>query len=248
MRKTIALLLLLCVAASAFAADDLTTRIRSSNQMIDDLRELCDRVGGRPTGSLNEKRAEDWAAKKLRDAGVDVSVESYLIPAYWESKTAMAACTTPSNFPLRIAAAPFSASTPNGEPVEGALVDFGDGSPAVLAKVPQSLGKIAFVRTPVMTSLDDLFGDYMRVSALLDTAKRTGVRAMLIESSQKRSLLYRHPMSLTGRIVPMPVAVVARDNAERIIRLLGNGNGNNDIHVRVQLDNEITGPDRKSVV
>lgn len=227
MRVTIATVLLL-----------LTTHIRGSNQMIDDLRELCDRVGGRPTGSANEKRAEDWAAKKLRDAGVDVSVESYMLPSYWESKTALAACTVPANFPLRIAAAPFSASTPNGDPIDGALVDFGDGSPEALAKVPPSAGKIAFVHTPLMASLDDLFGDYMRVNPLLQAAKKSGVKAMLIESSQRRSLLYRHPMSLMGEVVPLPVAIVARDNAERVARLLAAG----EVHVRVQLVNEIAGP------
>jgi len=240
MRITSALLLLcLTTAASADDVTPLATRIRSSNRMIDELRELCDRVGGRPTGSANEKRAEDWAAAKLREAGVDsVSVESYMIPAYWESKTAQAACTTPANFPLRIAAAPFSASTPNGDPIDGALVDFGDGSPEALKKVPSSPGKIAFVRTPVMASLDDLFGDYMRVNPLLQAAKKSGVKAMLIESSQRRSLLYRHPISLTGEIVPLPVAIVARDNAERVIRLLADG----DVHVRLQLNNEISGP------
>jgi len=223
----------------SIALTPLVTRVRSSNAMIDDLRELCDRVGGRPTGSANEKRAEDWAAKKLRDAGVDsVSVESYLIPAYWESRTAQAWCVAPASFPLRIAAAPFTASTPNGEPIDGALVDFGDGSPAALAKVPSSPGKIAFVHTPIMASLDDLFGDYMRVNGLLETAKKSGVKAMLIESSQRRSLLYRHPMSLTGDVVSLPVAIVAHDNAERIVRLLGDG----DVKVRLQLDNEVSLP------
>jgi len=240
MRRTLALLLL-SLAPAAFADDlaPLIARIRASNQMIDDLRELCDRVGGRPTGSANEKRAEDWAAKKLKDAGVDsVNVESYMLPSYWESKTANAACTAPASFPLRIAAAPFTASTPNGQPIDGALVDFGDGSPEALAKVPPSEGKIAFVRTPIMASLEDLFADYLRINALLEAAKKSGVKAMLLESSQRRSLLYRHPMSLTGNTIPLPVAVVARDNAERLLRLMGSG----EVRIRLQLDNDVSGP------
>jgi hypothetical protein len=213
----------------------LLARVRGSNAMIDDLRELCDTVGGRPTPSPAEARAEEWAARKFREAGVAVTMESYTLPASWRSRAAAAEAVAPAAFPLRIAAAPFTAGT-NGA-IEGTLVDFGDGNPDVLAKVPESKGKIAFVRTGIMNSLEDLFGDYMRISALLETAKRTGVAAMLLESSQRRSLLYRHPMALDGRIVPLPVAVVAHDNAERLLRLMAGG----AVRVRLNLDNE-TGP------
>ncbi|HYU27165.1 MAG TPA: M20/M25/M40 family metallo-hydrolase [Thermoanaerobaculia bacterium] len=219
-------------------ADDVTpllAKVRASNAMVDDLRELCDSVGGRPTGSPAGTRAEEWAARKFRDAGVPVTLESYTLPATWRSRLAAAEAVAPAAFPLRIAAAPFSAST-NGT-IEGTLVDFGDGAPEVLAKVPESKGTIALVRTGIMGSLDDLFGDYMRIKALLETAKRTGVAAMLLESSQRRSLLYRHPMSLDGSIVPLPVAVVAHDHAERLLRLMSRG----DVRVSLRLDNEIGG-------
>jgi Iap family predicted aminopeptidase len=230
--------LVLCLAVcfvGPLHADDLTSRIRASDAMLHDLRELCDRVGGRPTGSPNGARAEEWAAAKLREAGVDsVKLEAYTLATYWESQSATASCVSPASFPLRVAAAP---STVGGN-VEGVLVDFGDGTPETLAKVPESKGKIAFVHTAYMASLDDLFGDYVRILPLLDAAKRTGVKAMLLESSQHRSLLYRHPMALSGGVVDLPTAVVAHDQAERLARLMQQG----EVVVRLQLDNRITGP------
>jgi Zn-dependent M28 family amino/carboxypeptidase len=63
---------------------------------------------------------------------------------------------------------------------------------------------------------------------------------MLIESSQARSLLYRHPMSLDGSITPLPVAIVARDHAERLVRLMAKG----AVRVRFAAANEV----RKNVV
>jgi len=214
-------------------ASPLLAKIRGSNAMIDDLRELCDTVGGRPTGSLAGTRAEEWAAGKFRDAAVPVTMESYTLPPVWRSRGAWAEAVEPAAFPLRIAVAPFTASTPGT--IEGPLVDFGDGNPEVLAKVLDSKGKIAFVHTGVMSSLEDLFGDYMRINALLETAKRTHVAAMLIESSQRRSLLYRHPMALDGKIVPLAVAIVARDHAERLVRLMARG----EVKVRMTIDNEV---------
>ena len=222
--------------APADGVSPLLAKVRASNAMIDDLRELCDTVGGRPTPSPAGERAEGWAALKFSAAGVSVKLESYTLPASWQSRSATAAAIAPALFPLRIAAAPFTASTKGM--VQASLVDFGDGTPDVLAKVPESKGKIAFVHTGIMNSLDDLFGDYMRINALLAAAKRTGVAAMLIESSQRRSLLYRHPMSLDGTIVPLPVAVVAHDHAERLARLMKRG----DVRVALLLDNVVGGP------
>ncbi|HEV2722541.1 MAG TPA: M20/M25/M40 family metallo-hydrolase [Thermoanaerobaculia bacterium] len=222
--------------APADGVSPLLAKIRTSNAMIDDLRELCDTIGGRPTPSPAGERAEGWAAQKFSAAGVSVKLESYTIPATWKPRSATAAVIAPAVFPMRIAAAPFTASTKGM--VEASLVDFGDGSAAALGKVPESKGKIAFVHTGIMNSLDDLFGDYMRINDLLAAAKRTGVAAMLIESSQRRSLLYRHPMSLDGTIVPLPVAVVAHDHAERLVRLMQRG----DVRVALLLDNVVGGP------
>jgi hypothetical protein len=215
MRKFAAVLL--CLFPAVVNAQDLVT----------DLRELCDHIGGRVSGSPASARAAEWAVQKFREAGADsVRVETYTLPAYWRSGSASASCLSPSKFPLRIAAAPLTASTPGT--IEGTLVDFG-------GDVGNAKGKIGFVRSDIMKSLDDLFGDYMRINGLMETAKKSGVRALLLESSQARELLYRHPMSLDGTVASTPVAIVAHDQAERLARLMSEGN----VRVRLSLDNEI---------
>src|SRR5215472_16731737 len=101
------------------AAQRLAGRVVGATPMLDDLRELCDHIGGRPTGSPACSRATQWAAEKFRAAGVDsVSLESYTLPALWLGGSAEGQCLSPERFPLRLAAAPFSGSTP-GEAIEG---------------------------------------------------------------------------------------------------------------------------------
>jgi len=39
--------------------------------LLADVQELCDRVGGRPTGSPACERAIDWAVAKFKAAGAD---------------------------------------------------------------------------------------------------------------------------------------------------------------------------------
>ncbi|HEV8657818.1 MAG TPA: M20/M25/M40 family metallo-hydrolase [Thermoanaerobaculia bacterium] len=201
--------------------------IAGAQDLVTDLRQLCDHIGGRVSGSPQSARAVEWAAQKFREAGADtVRVETYTLPAYWRSSTATASCVSPATFPLRIAAAPLTASTPDA--IEGTLVDFG-------TNVGNAKGKIAFVHSDIMKSLDDLFADYMRIKPLMEMAKKSGVSAMLLESSQARELLYRHPMSLNGTIASIPVAIVAHDQAERLSRLMTEG----DVRVRLRLDNKI---------
>jgi len=95
--------------AANVTAQRLAGRAVGATPMLDDLRELCDHIGGRPTGSPACDRAVQWAAEKFRAAGVDsVSLESYTVPALWLGGSAKGECLAPERFPIRLVAAPFS--------------------------------------------------------------------------------------------------------------------------------------------
>jgi hypothetical protein len=244
---SIVLLLLMLAtifAASVHAAETgadvrrITGAILGSTPAMSDLRELTDRIGGRISGTPACERAVDWAAAKLKSAGVDsVTIEPFTVPHAWAPRAIDASCLSPAAFPLRVAAAPGSASTPQGRPLEGRLLDAGDGSAAAFAKLgAEAKGAIALVRNPEMKSLEDLFAEYFNNGPMLEAARASGVAAVLLESSRPRGLLYRHPVTVNGTVEPMPVAVVAREQAERLLRLAGDG----PVRVRLAIDNAIT--------
>ena len=67
--------------AQAHAAELLAARERGQTPFLDDLRQLCDGIGGRPTGSKACDRAVDWAVARFRAAGVESTwTETYTIP------------------------------------------------------------------------------------------------------------------------------------------------------------------------
>src|SRR6478672_1944284 len=67
--------------------------------LLADVPELCDRVGGRPTGSPDCERAIDWAAAKFKAAGADsVVTESFPIPRAWTAGATSAECLAPEPF------------------------------------------------------------------------------------------------------------------------------------------------------
>jgi carboxypeptidase Q len=217
----------------------LAVRALGQTPMLDDLEELCDRIGGRPAGSQAAERAVEWAAEKFRDAGVDsVTLESFTAPVSWQGVKAEAECLSPAEFPIRLAAAPLSASTPGGRALEAPLVDAGEGAAEDFARLREKArGAIVLVHSPEMKTVDDLFGEYARNVPLLAAAEKAGAAAILLQSTRPGGLLYRHPMMLNGSIAPIPTAVVSREHAARLARLAEKG----DVRVRLTLVNETEG-------
>jgi hypothetical protein len=227
-------------APPADAAARLAGRALGDTPLERDLRELCDVIGGRPTGSAANERAVAWAAARFRDAGIeDVALEPFTVPALWLGGDAAASCVSPETFPIRIAAAPYSASTPAGPPLEARLVDGGSGAPADFERLgPAARGAVALVRTKEMATLADLFAEYMRDRAMMEAAEEAGLAGVLLTSTRPRGLLYRHPVGVAGRIAAVPAAVVSREHAHRLSRLMERG----EVRVRLGLANATGGP------
>jgi len=197
----------------------LAARAQGETPLISDLRELCDGIGGRPTGSEAADRAIDWAAKKFRDIGIErVSVEPFTAPSMWLPVSAEASAVEPVKFNIRIAAAPMSPSTKGA--IEGRIIDVGEGKSDTFDHLGAALkGSIVLVHSAEMKTFDDLFAEYMRNGELVAMARKYQPAAMLLESTRPRGLLYRHPITLDLTYAPVPTAVISREHAERIARL-----------------------------
>jgi hypothetical protein len=224
----------------AHAAGLLAAQERGETPLLNDLRELCDNIGGRPTGSRSCDRAVDWAVARFRGAGVDsVWTESYSIRGSWAGGADQAECVAPAEFPIRVAAGPFTVPTPGGRPLEAALVNADDGSAASFARLgDKARGAVALVLSPEMKSEVDLFAEYERDGAMFAAAQRAGVAALLIQSTRPGVLLYRHPMGLGGDSLPIPGAIIARIHAARLARLCERG----EVRVRLDLPSRVGGP------
>ena len=208
----------------------LEARAQGDTPMFQDLRELCDGIGGRPTGSQACDRAIEWSAKKFRDIGIqNVSVESFTAPSLWLPISAEASAVAPQKFNIRIASAPMSPSTKG--PIEAKLVDAGAATPEDFAKLGPALkGAIVLIHSEEMKTFDDLFAEYMRNGGLLEAARKYQPAALLLQSTRPRGLLYRHPISLDLHYSPVPAAIISREHAGRLARLAEKG------EVRVRLD------------
>jgi hypothetical protein len=166
------------------------------------------------------------------------------VPQAWAAETAEAECLAPERFTLRIAAAPHSASTDGA--FEAPLVDAGEGTPESFARLgDRARGSIALITSHEMKTLDDLFAEYMKSGAMVEAARKAQVRALLLQSTRPRGLLYRHPLAMANERYTLPAAILSREQGARLARLVGNGS----VRLRLRLTNRTGGPfDSRNVV
>lgn len=63
--------------------------IKANSHVSNNLQHLCDVIGPRLTGSANLKKANEWAAEKMKEYGLtNVKLEPWEIPVGWERGTA----------------------------------------------------------------------------------------------------------------------------------------------------------------
>jgi hypothetical protein len=240
---TIAVLAFVLVVAPAVRAEDdaarLVATMLSDTPLIDDLRELTDRFGGRATGSEANEQSVAWAVERFRAAGVDARTEPFEMPALWLEKSATAIVEGEVvRFSARIAGMPFSAATPEGG-LTAPLVDAGAGEVEDFARLGDAArGAFALITLPMLEDIPGLFAEYIAASAIEERAFAAGVAGLVYMGSRPGNQLYRHNASY-GTENDHVMVVAERDAATRMLRLLQAGT---PLKLTVKLQLETGGP------
>jgi hypothetical protein len=224
----------------ADVAPDIIRSALGVSQLEANLRRLTDEIGGRLTGSPAADKAVGWGVESFRVAGVDeVHTERFTVPVGWsEGKTSLE-ILFPVPFPVRLVSIGWSPPTP-GDGITAEIVDVGKGDEAGFAKAGDAAkGAIVLVHSEVLTTLEQLLDEYFQGPGIVDRAVKSGASAILWMSTRPNLLLYRHTLTLDGQLAPLPQAVVAREDAERLARFLA---VNQKMRVHFVMPNRVTGP------
>ncbi|HEY2807445.1 MAG TPA: M28 family peptidase [Steroidobacteraceae bacterium] len=221
-------LLLLPLAAAAAAADDtareLLGRTLAPTPVLSDLQELTDDIGGRPTGSPALAEAIRWGTQKFRGAGLaGVHAETYTAPALWYQGGESGEMLAPQARVLRVAALPFSAGT-GEQGITAEVIDVGSGDATAFTAAGARLkGRLALVTgSPARTSADN-DNEFDIMMRIFPAARSAGAAGVLWASGHPGRLLYRQPVGLNTVVDPLPGAMLEREEALRISRLLARG-------------------------
>jgi carboxypeptidase Q len=211
--------------------------------MEENLRRLTDEIGGRVTGSPQMAKAVDWAVAAFRAAGVEAHTEKYTLPVTWAEGDTRLELLGPERFPVRLVAEGWSPATPPGG-IAASLIDVEDGSADDFARagsVNGSIqGAILLVHSAIGSTWADLFKEYFLPPGIIDRAVKGGAAAILWMGARERLLLYRHTNTGDDQLDVIPQAVVAREDAMRLARLMALNPGK--VRVRFTMPNKVGGP------
>jgi carboxypeptidase Q len=229
----------ICLAAAPPSDTDDAARIIQAalqpSPLESNLRHLIDEVGGRVPGTPAMQRAIDWGVQMFKAAGADsVHTEEFTIPYSWaEGATAMTVSATGTALDPKLAQIPkvefrvrcvSIAWAPALAPVKHVpVVDVGSGSPADFAKAGDISGKIVLVHSVVLKTWDDLFAEYTNAPPVIAAAVKGKAKAVAFIATREHDILYRHTNSSEGEIDRIPQVLVAREDGERMGRLLTSG-------------------------
>ena len=255
------ILVLICLAASTPPDNDANQVIQAALQpspLENNLQRLTDEIGGRVPGTLAMQHAVRWGVDAFTAAGADsVHTEAFTIPYSWaEGATEMTATTS-----FELSSANVGAGTllstfrvhavsvawaPALAPVKHVpMVDVGGGTEADFQKAGDVSGKIVLVHTAVLKTWDDLFAEYAQAPPAITLAVKGKARAVAFMASREHDILYRHTNSGAGEIDRLPAVIVAREDGERIARLLAAGRL---VWADLSIPNQIGGPIKSSNV
>ena len=222
------------------------------------LHRLTDEIGGRVPGTVAMQHAMAWGIEAFKAAGADsVHTEGFTIPYSWsEGATEMSATTAYQVdgttvgggtvlSPFRVRAVSL-AWAPALAPVKHVpVIDVGDGTPTDFKKAGDVSGKIILVHTVVLKTWDDLFAEYTKAPPVIDLAMKAKAKAIAFMATREHDILYRHTNSAAGEIDRPPMIIVAREDGERMARLLAAGNL---VWADLSIPNQIGGPIKTSNV
>jgi len=208
--------------------------------LAENLRILTDVIGGRVSGSPAADKAVGFAVEALRNAGVDeVHTEKFTIPVGWSEGHTHLEVLSPEPFPVRLVSVGWSPPTPEGG-ITADIVDVGSGDEAGFAKAgPAAKDSVVLVHSKFLVTWDDLSNEYLEAPGIIDRAQKAGAAGIFWMSTRPNLLLYRHTSSVDGLLEPLPQAIVAREDAERIARFIAAGV---KVHVRWDMPNIVAGP------
>jgi hypothetical protein len=244
-----------CLAAAPSGENDDAARIIQTalqpSQIESNLRHLTDEVGGRVPGTPAMQRASDWGVKIFKTAGADsVHTEEFTIPHSWaEGATEMTISATGTALDPKLTQIPkvefrvrcvSIAWAPALVPVKHVpMIDVGKGTAAEFANAGNISGKIVLVHSTVLKTWDDLFAEYSNAPPVITAALKGKAVAVAFIATREHDILYRHTNTAEGEIDRIPQVLVAREDGERIGRLLASGH---PVWADLSVPNEIGGP------
>lgn len=226
------------MAQDATALASVRKLAHDSAKIEPELRPLTDVIGGRVPGTPAMQKAAEWGLAAMRDAGADsVRLEEFIMQTSWAEGVTHVRIVSPNAFDVRARSIAWSPALPR--PLTARVVDIGHGTPADFVNAGPVGGAILLVHSNVLKKWDDLFEEYLEAPAIIERAIQAHAAAIAWTATREYDILYRHINAPRDRFDAIPSVLLAREDAERVARLVAAGNS---VQMNIDLPNKTGGP------
>ncbi|HEX4488015.1 MAG TPA: M20/M25/M40 family metallo-hydrolase [Terriglobales bacterium] len=237
MKKVLLVLPFLLYAAFA-QTDKIIDQALKPSSLESNLARLTDQIGGRVPGTPAMQKAVQWGVDAFKAAGADsVKTEDFSLKASWAEGATEVSVVSPEAFKLRAISITWAPALAAHRHVR--VVDVGEGMASDFAKAGDVAGAIVLVHSKEMKAWADLDAEYVGALVTITEAVKAKALAVAFQSTRPNDLLYRHCNSDQGEIDRVPMVLVAREDAERVGRLLASGQ---KLYADIAIPNRIGGP------
>lgn len=198
----------------------LMSALKGNTPLENDLKELCDEIGGRVTGTDENKKAVKWALKKFKEAKVSAEKEAFEMPTFWMENFTTGSVSGDADYKVEMVS---KYRTDPGKYI-GKLVYLDDLEDIIALKRPKPnlKGKLLIVDMDLCLDINGLFAEYDRATRIEFLASDMNAAGIVFMSTRPKKLLYRFITSATTD-PHIPQYIMAREDAKRTIRLLKEG-------------------------
>jgi hypothetical protein len=229
---------LISMAAAQNPTEQVIAEALKPSPLESNLQHLTDDIGGRIPGTVAMRKAVDWGVAAFKAAGADsVHTENFTIPASWAEGYTRMSVTAPEQFDVRAVSMAWAPAMAARQDIP--VIDVGHGTAEDFVKAGNVSGALLLVHSEEMSKWDDLFGEYLRAPGIILRALQAKALAIAVQSTRPHDLLYRHSDTSQGEIGNIPMVLVAREDAERMARLLATGQ---KLRADLAIPNRIGGP------
>ncbi len=187
-------------------------------------------------GTEGMRQALEWARHSFVSSGLEnVRLEPVPMPLRWEEGATRIEVLEPTGHPVRASSSGLSPAMPVAREAE--VVDGGKGRPGFIALTPERFrGKVPIIALDETGSFEEIGVEQRDAVIALREASEAGALAVLFVSTRPYGLMYRHVNNISGRLDPIPSAVVAREDGLRLVRSL---QADERVRVRIRMPNRI---------
>lgn len=194
-----------------------TGEVMAGSWIRENLRRLCDEIGGRVTGTPAGKRARDFSEGLFASCGLSAVGQEPFEFTGWTGEVLECSVVSPRRYPLGAVSLAFTPSTPRGG-LEAEVVDAGYGSPEELGSLGEAVrGKFALVLSGRPPG-----GRWMHRSEVMAAVAGAGAAGLLYESGRDGRLPMTG-MCWFGGMSPIPGVGVSKEDGEALRRMLSRG-------------------------